>query len=93
MTPETAQMDKVADFYDRWFATKRIPDYLGVESASEELAKAKQLLGVYESEKRDFWQSCGVQFLRGTTPYLGKPDLFHHAPAIREICVHSSFWR
>src|SRR5271165_3320549 len=63
-----ARMDKVADFYERWFATKRIPDYSGVESASEELAK--QLLGVYESEKRDFWQSCGVQFLRGTILHL-----------------------
>ena len=61
-------MDKVAEFYDCWFATKRIPDYFGVESASEELAK--QLLGVYESEKRDFWQSCGVQFLRGTILHL-----------------------
>jgi hypothetical protein len=39
-----AQMDKVADFYERWYATRRIPDYLGVESASEELAK--QILGV-----------------------------------------------
>ena len=61
-------MDKVADFYERWYATKRIPDYSGVESASEELAK--QLLGVYESEKRDFWQTCGVQFLRGTILHL-----------------------
>jgi hypothetical protein len=43
-------MDKVADFYERWYATKRIPDYCGVESASEELAK--QLLGVYESNLR-----------------------------------------
>jgi len=41
------RMDKVADFYERWYATKRIPDYSGIESASEELAK--QLLGVYES--------------------------------------------
>ena len=49
-------MDKVADFYERWYATRRIPDYLGVESASEELAK--QL------------QSCGVQFLRGTILHL-----------------------
>ena len=41
MTPEKKgrlRMDKVADFYGRWYATKRIPDYSGVESASEELA-------------------------------------------------------
>ena len=61
-------MDKVADFYNRWFATRRIPDYSGVQAASEELAK--QLLGVYESNKRDFWQSCAVKFLCGTLLHL-----------------------
>ena len=31
---------------------------------------ANDLLGVYESNKRDFWQSCAVKFLRGTILYL-----------------------
>jgi hypothetical protein len=52
-------MDKVADFYERWYATKRIPDYCGVESASEELAKQPSTS-----------QTCGVQFLRGTILHL-----------------------
>jgi hypothetical protein len=61
-------MDKVADFYERWFAMKRVPDYSGAEAASEELAN--DLLGVHESNKRDFWQSCAVKFLRGTILHL-----------------------
>src|SRR5258707_123961 len=28
------------------------------------------LLGVHESNKRDFWQSCAVKFLRGTILHL-----------------------
>jgi hypothetical protein len=40
-------MDKVADFYNRWFAMKRVPDYSGAEAGCEELAK--HLVGVYES--------------------------------------------
>jgi hypothetical protein len=35
---------------------------------SEELAN--DLLGVHESNKRDFWQSCAVKFLRGTILHL-----------------------
>src|SRR4029077_2939366 len=58
------RMDKVAEFYARWFAKKRAPDYSDAEAASEELAN--DLLGVHESNKRDFWQSCAVKFLRGT---------------------------
>jgi len=73
-------MDKVADFYERWYATKRIPDYSGVDSASEELAK--QLLGVYESEKRDFWQTCDVQFLRGTILHLACQAHLYGAPEV-----------
>ena len=57
-------MDKVAEFYARWFAKKPAPGYSATEAASEELAK--ELIGVHESNKRDFWQSCGVKFLRGT---------------------------
>jgi hypothetical protein len=58
------EWDKVAEFYARWFAKKRAPDYWDAEAASEELAN--DLLGVHESNKRDFWQSWGVKFLRGT---------------------------
>ena len=61
-------MDKVADFYDQWFAMKRVPDYSGAEAGCEELAK--HLVGVYESNKRDFWQSCAVKFLCGTILHL-----------------------
>ena len=61
-------MDKVAEFYARWFAKKRAPDYSDAEAASEELAN--NLLGVHESNKRDFWQSCAVKFLRGTILHL-----------------------
>jgi hypothetical protein len=61
-------MDKVADFYERWFAMKRVPDYSGAEAACEKLAN--DLLGVHESNKRDFWQSCAVKFLRGTILHL-----------------------
>jgi hypothetical protein len=61
-------MDKVAEFYARWFAKKRAPDYSDAEAASEELAN--DLLGVHESNKRDFWQSCAVKFLRGTILHL-----------------------
>ncbi len=53
-------MDKVAEFYARWFAKKRAPDYSDAKAASEELAN--DLLGVHESNKRDFWQSCAVKF-------------------------------
>jgi hypothetical protein len=31
-------MDKVAEFYARWFAKKPAPAYLAAEAASEELA-------------------------------------------------------
>ena len=61
-------MDKVAEFYARSFAKKRAPDYSDAEAASEELAN--DLLGVHESNKRDFWQSCAVKFLRGTILHL-----------------------
>ena len=61
-------MDKVAEFYARWFVKKRAPDYSDAEAASEELAN--DLLGVHESNKRDFWQSCAVKFLRGTILHL-----------------------
>jgi hypothetical protein len=58
------RMEKVAEFYARWFAKKRAPDYWDAEAASE--AFANDLLGVHESNKRDFSQSCYVKFLRGT---------------------------
>jgi len=61
-------MDKVAEFYARWFARKPAQEYSAAEAASEELAK--ELLGVQESNKRDFWQSCAVKFLRGTILHL-----------------------
>src|SRR5258707_14880684 len=61
-------MDKVAEFYVRWFAKKRAPDCSDAEAASEEFAN--DLLGVHESNKRDFWQSCAVKFLRGTILHL-----------------------
>jgi hypothetical protein len=61
-------MDKVAEFYGRWFAKKRVPEYSAAESGSEELVN--DLLGVHESNKRDFWQSCAVHFLRGTILHL-----------------------
>ena len=61
-------MDKVAEFYARWFAKKRDPDYSDAEAASEELAK--ELIGVHESNKRDFWQTCAVKFLHGTILHL-----------------------
>ena len=61
-------MDKVAEFYARWFGKKRAPEYSDAETASEELAN--DLLGVHESNKRDFWQSCAVKFLRGTILHL-----------------------
>jgi hypothetical protein len=57
-------MEKVAEFYARWFAKKRAPDYWDAEAASEEFAN--DVLGVHESNKRDFSQSCCVKFLRGT---------------------------
>ena len=58
------EWDKVAEFYARWFVKKRAPDYWDAGTASEELAN--DFLGMHESNKRDFWQSCGVKFLRGT---------------------------
>ena len=61
-------MDKVAEFYARWFTKKPAPDYSDAEAVSEELANDP--LGVHESNKRDFWQSCGVKFLRGTIANL-----------------------
>ncbi len=61
-------MDKVAVFYGRWFAKKPGQEYSAAEAASEELAN--DLLGVHESNKRDFWQSCAVKFLRGTILHL-----------------------
>jgi hypothetical protein len=36
-------MDKVAEFYARWFAKKAAQEYWAAESASEELAK--ELIG------------------------------------------------
>ncbi|MBV8275585.1 MAG: hypothetical protein JO170_10065 [Verrucomicrobia bacterium] len=61
-------MDKIADFYDRWFRVQDAPDYPGAAAACETLAK--EVLGVYKSGKRDFWQSCAVYFLRGTILHL-----------------------
>ena len=61
-------MDKVAEFYARWFANKPAQEYSAAEAASEELAK--ELIGVHESNKRDFWQTCAVKFLRGTILHL-----------------------
>ena len=61
-------MDKVAEFYAPWFENKPAQEYWAAEAASEELAK--ELIGVHESNKRDFWQSCAVKFLRGTILHL-----------------------
>jgi hypothetical protein len=61
-------MDKVAEFYARWFARKPAREYSAAEAASKELAK--ELIGVHESNKRDFWQSCAVKFLAGTILHL-----------------------
>jgi hypothetical protein len=61
-------MDKVAEFYARWFANKPAQEYSAAEAASEELAK--ELIGVHESNKRDFWQTCAVKFLHGTILHL-----------------------
>jgi hypothetical protein len=61
-------MDKVAEFYARWFAKEPAREYSDAEAASEELAN--DLLGVHESNKRDFWQSCAIKFLRGTILHL-----------------------
>jgi len=57
-------MDKVAEFYTQWFAKKRTPEYAAAEVESEGLAN--DLLSVHESNKRDFWETCAVKFLRGT---------------------------
>ena len=61
-------MDKVAEFYARWFENKPAQEYWAAEAASEELAK--ELIGVHESNKRDFWQTCAVKFLHGTILHL-----------------------
>jgi len=61
-------MDRVAEFYGRWSAKKPGQEYSAAEAASEELAN--DLLGVHESNQRDFWQSCAVKFLRGTILHL-----------------------
>ena len=61
-------MDKVAEFYARWFENKPAQEYWAAEAASEELAK--ELIGVQESNKRDFWQTCAVKFLHGTILHL-----------------------
>ena len=45
-----------------------LAQYSAAEAASEELAN--DLIGVRESNKRDFWQSCAVKFLRGTILHL-----------------------
>src|SRR5260370_41931634 len=61
-------MEKVAEFYARWFAKKAAQEYWAAEAASEELAN--ELIGVHESNKRDFWQTCAVRFLHGTILHL-----------------------
>jgi hypothetical protein len=53
-------MDKVAEFYARWFAKKRAPDYSDAEAASEELAN--DLLVCTSQTSENFWQSCAVKF-------------------------------
>jgi hypothetical protein len=68
-------MDKVAEFYARWFANKPGQEYWAAEAASEELAK--ELIGVHESDKRDFWQSCAVKFLHGTILHLSSQAHFY----------------
>ena len=50
------------------FTCNRHQEYSAAEAASEELAK--ELVGVHESNKRDFWQTCAVKFLRGTILHL-----------------------
>ena len=60
-------MDKVAQFYARRFAKKRPPEYSAAEVGPEDLVN--DLLGVHESNKRDFWESSAVQFLGGTIPF------------------------
>jgi hypothetical protein len=61
-------MDKIAAFYEGWFLVEDAPDYAGAAAACETIAK--QVVGVYESGKRDFWQSCAVYFLRGAILHL-----------------------
>ena len=65
MLERVTQMDKVAEFYARWFENKAAQEY---SAASEELAK--EIIGVHESNKRDFWRTCAVKFLRGTILHL-----------------------
>ena len=47
MLERVTQMDKVAEFYARWFENKPPQEYSAAEAASEELAK--ELIGVHES--------------------------------------------
>src|SRR5260370_38232742 len=67
-------MEKVVEFYAQWFANKTAQEYSAAEAASEELAK--ELIGVYESNKRDFWQTCAVKFLHGTILHLSSKSTF-----------------
>ena len=39
MLERVTQMDKVAEFYARWFENKPAQEYSAAEAASEELAK------------------------------------------------------
>jgi hypothetical protein len=67
-------MDKVAEFYARWFANKPGQEYWAAEAASEELAK--ELIDVHESNKRDFWQSCAVKIPARNDPAFEFPSTF-----------------
>jgi hypothetical protein len=61
-------MDKIADFYERWFANRQDPDYRGAEGESEELVNG--LLGVQELNKTDFWMHHAVKLFRATILHL-----------------------
>ena len=76
-------MDKGAEFYARWFAKKAAQEYWAAEAASEELAK--ELIGVHESNKRDFWQTCAVKFLRGTILHLSCQAHCRFAPFEKSV--------
>ena len=67
-------MDKVAEFYARWFAKKLAPEYSAAEAASEELAN--DLLVCTSQTSENFWQSCAVKFLRGTILHLSSQAHF-----------------
>jgi hypothetical protein len=55
-------MDKVAEFYARWFAKKPAQEYLAAEAASEELARGSPKRGNGLSVVNR-WMARRAQFL------------------------------